>query len=367
METLYYPLIDLLNRHSSRWRNLNLFVSRTLFYQFSGDGGTISILNGLTLVTLPPFPDELDSERFSLQTVSPQPQFVKLFNVTLSSVDIKWNNLIQLEGSLDVNELLEIFHYAHQLVGCTITVCSKTTTEYRISETPVFLHFLQHLEIESCLVDPAEIMDMITTPRLRHLEFNCGHDEDLSAHSFISFIIRSNCNLEVFSLNIPIVEDGTMIAILKHLPSSLTQLSLGVDANLSLTKEVCDLFKSPRNPRDAFENRFFPNLESFQCDSPQVLSWPELIETFFGPLSASPASRRLRTLDLKVESNDFLTPIDPNTLRIIQKLQESGVNISIKKWGLDTGYAPHSMIDDDDEVPSTLRKWRKYFHQKMGT
>jgi hypothetical protein len=25
------------------------------------------------------------------------------------------------------------------------------------------------------------------------------------------------------------------------------------------------------------------------------------------------------------------------------------------------------MIDDDDEVPSTLRKWRKYFHQKMGT
>ena len=121
METLYYPLIDLLNQHSSRWRSLYLFVSRTLLNRFSGDGGTISILNSLTLLafTFPHFPIEL--HRFSLRTVSPRPQFVELLNVPLSSVDIKWNNLTKIKATFRINELLQIFHHAHQLVSCTVT------------------------------------------------------------------------------------------------------------------------------------------------------------------------------------------------------------------------------------------------------
>ena len=100
-------------------------------------------------------------------------------------------------------------------------------------------------------------MDMITTPCLRRWEFKHGF-EGLSVNSFISFIVRSNCSLEVFSLNSPIAEDGTMITILKHLPSSLTQLSLQSTANFQLGKEVWDLFKSARNPHDTSENFFFP-------------------------------------------------------------------------------------------------------------
>ena len=50
VEPLFYPLIDLVNRYSSRWQGLYLFVSSSLFNIFTGDGGTISILRHLTLI-----------------------------------------------------------------------------------------------------------------------------------------------------------------------------------------------------------------------------------------------------------------------------------------------------------------------------
>lgn len=46
---LLYPLIDLLNRHSSRWQSLHRFVWGSLFHRFIGDGRTVPILNELTL------------------------------------------------------------------------------------------------------------------------------------------------------------------------------------------------------------------------------------------------------------------------------------------------------------------------------
>ncbi|KIM38203.1 hypothetical protein M413DRAFT_247845 [Hebeloma cylindrosporum] len=98
-EPLLYPLIDLLNRHSSRWRSLHLFVWGSLFHRFIGDGRTAPILDELTLsLCLKSILYGLgEAGRFSLGTASPQPHFVKMYDVALSSVDIKWNNLTRLK------------------------------------------------------------------------------------------------------------------------------------------------------------------------------------------------------------------------------------------------------------------------------
>jgi hypothetical protein len=149
VEPSVFPLIDLLNQYSSRWRSLHLSVLASLSNRFIGDGETISILKNLTLIlrTWPfPRPGDSTTARFSLGTVSPHPQFVKLVNASPRSVDIKWDNLTQLDASLRVDELLEIFHHAHQLVSCTVRDCFEaSTTENHFLETPVLLGCLQHI------------------------------------------------------------------------------------------------------------------------------------------------------------------------------------------------------------------------------
>ena len=285
--------------------------------------------------------------------VSPQPQSLILCNIAPSIVDIKWNNLTQLKASLHVDELLEILNDTHQLVSCIVFNCFDTSTaEYHIPDSPILLRRLRHLEIRSCLVDPSEIVEAITTPCLRQL-YASFWNEGLPVHSFNSFIIRSDCNLEALRLSGLIAGDGELVTILKYLPSSLQQPSLepNLDTNPQpwLTKEVWDLFKSTRNPRDASKPCFFPNLKSFQYDGPQTFSWPDMIETLFNPPSAPLTNYRLQTLDITVGMDEHLAPIDPNTLRIIHELRGSGLDIVIMKRDPDDiDFVAYSMIDHFD-------------------
>ena len=331
MEPLFSPLIDLVNRYSSRWKSLYLFVSTSLIHKFTGDGGIISILSDLTLFLSPFGLPCREVGQSSLGTVSPQPQSLKLWNITPSSVDIQWNNLTQLEALLHVDGLLEIFHHAHQLVSCIVLSCFEASTmEYWVPETPILLRCLQHLEMRSCLVDPSEIVEAITTPCLRH--WNCSfRTEGLTVHEFNSWISHSNCNLEALKLSGLIAGDGELVTILKNLPSLLKELSLEPDFETPrpwLTKEVWNLFRSPRNTS---KHSFFPNLEYFQYNGPQTFSWPDVIGSFFDP----PPAYRLQTLDITVEVDEHFTPIGPNTLRIIHKLQRSGLDIFIAKRDID--------------------------------
>lgn len=230
-----------------------------------------------------------------------------------------------------------------------MTICFEASTdEYHIPETPILLRCLQRLEIQSCLVDPSEILEAITTPSLRQL-YTSFWNKGLPVHSFNSFINRSNCNLEALWLSGSITGDGELAtAILKYLPSSLKKLSLkpGPDLDTNprpwLTEEVWELLKSPRNSRDAFEHCFFPNLEYFQYDGRQTFSWPDLIGTFFdSPSAVAPlSSYRLQTLDITVAQDEYLIPIDPNTLRIIQG---SGFEITIMQRGMTWSSSHHGL------------------------
>jgi hypothetical protein len=263
-----------------------------------------------------------------------------LIGVTLASVDIKWNNLTQLDAKFCVDEVLEIFHLTHHLVRCELICIPTSAARYRISETPVLLRYLQHLGILSYSApDAYEIMNAITTPSLRHLDLDVKRDA-LPVHGFKSFITRSKCDLEGFDLTGSIAEPGGLIDVLRYLPSSLEQLSLRPKLDVNprpwLTEEVWNLFKSARNhDGDASKGRFFPNLKLFMYNGPQTFSWPEVIPTFLGHHSVSCAANPgLLVLYIMVVAVAHRWPvelIDPDSLRIIHKPHSTAI-VRIIKW-----------------------------------
>ncbi|KAF5325242.1 hypothetical protein D9619_009863 [Psilocybe cf. subviscida] len=345
--TLLYPLIDLFNAHANRWRYLALDIPSFLFSRFLGDPAVANALEVLQLNVIDSA--KSNNPKFDLINAVPHPKSLFVVNMPLQSINICWNNIINLEiatGSL--LDIIQMLPQATSLVHCKFDRLFLPMNADIVLGEPIVVPHLRTLEFLSFNNAISELLNAVTLPSLEDLSISFRVSSGLPEDTLVSLLDRSSCPLTSLRLGGVIVDESTFIHFLYALPVTLKTFSIASYHTDIYPVFTDDLFHemvvgTSKPDSDHATQRLLPNLETLEYEGTCTFSWTNLFRAI-SPLqlnpdaysesdstSSSPISshRPLRNLMIRLQDYD-IEPMTAEDLLSAIHLRKAGLNLDIR-------------------------------------
>jgi hypothetical protein len=322
----YLEVINMLNRHSSRWHVLHCTLPAHHLRRICGslEGNILDrlVLRPLQESTRHPRgrTNAHAAAKFSMKC-KPSPTELTLANYRLANIDIVWNHLTTASmEDIGVDECFELMRRAPLLETLQLLRIIPSSGIFPIPTSRIVLPHLHWLEIWNIKdeIVVAKLLDSMCTPSLKHWDQQIQGDLSFASHT-VSFIDQSSFSLKTFKIR---GSQGPCIQvprILDHL-SSLERLELrfwalhGFPIN-ELLKGLCASDES---------SPLLPHLQTLEFDFPFSFSWESLRRIF------SSSSRRCLTVKINQQYKENIPNEDAEKLL---ELVDQGFNLSILRDG----------------------------------
>ncbi|CAA7265066.1 unnamed protein product [Cyclocybe aegerita] len=211
-------IVDVLNRFSRRWQDLDLSIPFTLLPALCGNGDGVSILNTLH-ISPPEILDDAEEEvvpqlayPFQITNAIPSPQRVAITSFPFSMVGIDWLNVTDISFyAIPIYDFHSLLREAPNLIKCVVDIQDDTSRPPAppIIERPCLIDLYIGLH-QTFQTSPSLIFDPISLPRLKKATYRCRHQPFAA---FTAFIERSRCSLETLILD-GVVDEGAGLDII---------------------------------------------------------------------------------------------------------------------------------------------------------
>jgi hypothetical protein len=316
-------VIEVINLHSGRWRNLHLDVGADIPERLCGSEQP----NQLFSLELGLDGQRSPTQKFIMKR-KPSPTLLTLVKFSLTSIDIGWGNLTRaLLYDLNANECLEVLRRAPALEYCLAKPRDDVMVDFGATVYP-------HLRSLDISPTGTNFLDAINVPSLEEWTHNTiGNPWPSPVIAMVSLLERSGCRLKRLNLYIAVAPDD--LSILFQAIPSLEHLQLHFQSNLNADSRVMDdilarIFNSPPNnttipSEEASHQSFLPCLQVMEC-MPYVtapFSWNHIPQLY--------RQGHRRSLALKSAANK--SHISDDTALQLLKLTNEGVDLQISTAG----------------------------------
>ncbi|KDR85888.1 hypothetical protein GALMADRAFT_235025 [Galerina marginata CBS 339.88] len=327
-----FPLIELINLHCDRWRQLSLSIPSTFFSLFCRESSSLSMLHTLRLECC-----SGSRGRFNIQNMKPGPEFISLTDFRVKAINVEWDNVREVElKTCQLQDCFELLKQATRLTHCTFHGVWHDEPGSSLLPVNYVLHPQLKVLSISCrdkILDP--FFSKVTFPSLDVLSFDNYIGRDPSPiGSLISFFDRSNSRLTELHITEVDAKDD-LVSLLEALPSLLKLEIVRKYGNYSpddLLKCLAETSITSGSHENGTKMPFLPELEVFRYWTGSAFSF-ELIPGIFGPLSElhNPRRRPLNVLHIHLDHDmeDPNTYIDEEILPSILDIVEAGLNLKI--------------------------------------
>ena len=312
-------ILEVINSHSGRWRNLHLDVRADIPERLRGSTQPNQLF-GLEL--------GVDGERSPTQKFimkrKPYPTLLTLMNFSPTSIDIGWDNIIRASlYNLNANECLEVLRRAPALECCLAEPWDDVTVEFGTTIHP-------HLRSLDILSRGPKFLDAINVPSLEEWFHNTDNGP-LPVTAMVSLLERSGCCLKILDLQNTSASPEDLSILFKAIPS-LERLQLHF-VSVKKTDGVMDdilarIFNStPCNStipsEEVSRQSFLPRLQVLECMPSFTMfaafSWNHIPQLY--------CQGHRRSLALKSAAEE--SHISDDTALQLLKLIDEGVNLQI--------------------------------------
>ena len=271
-------IIEVLNLHSGRWRNLYLEIvpGSDILERLSGSMHPTQLF-GLELVV---FGRRSPTQNFMMKS-KPFPTFLALHNFSPTSIDIGWDNITHVNLShLDASECVEVLRRAP-----AVEYFNRSDFIRRSDDSPVNVNaFTVHPRVRSLdlSINAAKFLDMITVPALE--EWTHFPEGRLPVNAMVSLIKRSGCCLKIMNLENISSRSQNLPTLFEAMPS-LERLQIEFrtrNVNDVMDDILVRIFRSPPDksaiPADASHHMLLPRLQFMECKTP--FSWDRIPQLY---------------------------------------------------------------------------------------
>jgi hypothetical protein len=311
-------IIEVLNLHSGRWRNLHLdiFPGSDILEHLSGSMHPTQLFHLDLAVSGRRSPTQ------KFMKSKPFPTHLTLSNFSLVSVNIGWDNITNVILShMSTSECVEILRRAP-----AVEYFMARQFIRRPDDPPVNANaFTIHPRIRSLFLSekPAKFMDMITTPALE--EWTHFPNGRLPVDAMVSLIKRSGCYLKKLNLHYISVRSEHLSILFQAMPS-LERLQIIFESSPNVNDVVNDIlvriFRSPPDqsaiPVDASHDTLLPRLQFLECIT--QISWDRVPQLY--------RQGNRQSLTLKSPTNRTWTS-DETAMELL-KLVDEGAKFQIR-------------------------------------
>ncbi|KIM45534.1 hypothetical protein M413DRAFT_343054 [Hebeloma cylindrosporum] len=320
-------LIDTLNTHSGRWRNLYLKATAEIVSRFKFSGSTEpKQLVGLELTnTIAPWgiPESMMESELNLT-------HLKLEGFPLTSISIRWDNITHATlSNVSNDESLDFLRRS----ACLEYLCACAYGPFKITQKPILHPRLRSLDLDTGYLE--DVLDATTLLSLE--EWTASKDQCLPVEELFSFLKRSGCALKVLDIDIGPQCIPDLITMLQALPSLerlyLRQYELMftiIEDTLSIIEDILShIFHSVSGSGSPLESSLLPNLRYIGCwtdlSTPPIFPWTRIPQLYLQ------GNRRPLTLKCAASKSDIS---DETALQLSQPVNE-GLDLQIPEYNHD--------------------------------
>ena len=252
-------IIEVMNLHSGRWRNLYLDVGADIPERLSGSMDR----NRLFILDLAVNGRRSSTPKFVMES-KPFPTYLTLENFPPTSIDIGWDNITHATlHTLSADECIEILRRAPALEHCHVREFMEQSGD-NVLET--FIH--SRLRTLDTSDGARKFLNRINVPSLEQWTHN--HERGfLPVTAMVSLVERSSCCLKILNLNDISAGQNDLPILFQAMPS-LEHLQMHFrsstrDRNDAMDDILVRIFRSPPDksttPADAARETFLPRLQ----------------------------------------------------------------------------------------------------------
>ena len=312
-------IIEAINLHSGRWRNLHLHVGANIPERLCGSIQP----NQLLCLEVRINGERSPTHKFIMKS-KPFPTHLKLTNFSPTSIDIGWDNITRANLSISASEWLEVLKRAPALEYCL----AELRDDAMVDLGTTILH--RRLRSLNSSYSGTRLLDAINVPSLEEWTQNCILGP-LQVTAMASLLKRSRCCLKILNLQQLSALPGDLSILLEAIPS-LEQLRFHFWAVLGPDGAMDDLFarifNSPLSnstlpSEEATCESFLPRLQFMECTSSFkvfiLFSWDRIPRLY--------RQGHRRSLTLKSTAKE--SQISDETALQLLKLTDEGVDLQI--------------------------------------
>ena len=316
-DEIYLPVIEVLNRHSSRWHVLDVALPSRYLHRLCGS------LGGNILQDLDIRPESTESrdiyiaKSFSMKS-KPSPMHLTLARYYLANVDIFWNRLTTATLEyIAVDQCLELMRRAPLLEILSLIEVRDFSNVFPIPMARITLPQLLSLKI-CCTMHIELILDSMCAPSLKHWEHGVwAHISSPSPSSMVSFIGQSSFSLKSLTVKGTLEFYNQLHTILYHL-SSLEFLTLKFRFRIQTSTDNLFVRLSDQ------ASLFLPHLRTLHFSFLFMFPWESLPRLFSSPIR--------RSMRMKVDQL-ISVRIMNETVEKLVKLVDEGFHLTILSKG----------------------------------
>ena len=254
-------LANIINRYSSRWSDLDLYIPESYYQHFRATHNHAPILRSIR------FNCSAYASMKNFQLTCPRLERAVISYIYLDGINIQWDNLTHLTlHSMRIDDSFLILRNTPRLVFCKVSGYSPT---FGKSIGIVALSSLKSLQL---MTDVGDYLSNLITPHLE--EFSLRDCNIPSIVSITSFLQRSACSLRSFFITLSAFRSFDDFMILLHTMPSLHTLSI-TNTDLEITYVISHGDYDPRNilqllakalssQSTSLKQGFLPNLKIFE-------------------------------------------------------------------------------------------------------
>jgi len=321
-------VIEVINLHSGRWRNLHLDVGAAdISDRFCGSAQPNQLF-GLELQVS----DEITpTQKFAMKT-KPFPTQLTLVNFSPTSIDIGWDNITHVNASdVSTSECLQLLRLAPALEYCVLDPLDDPTLSFNTTILQLRLRSL------SFLYGGRALLEAIKVPFLEKWTQEC-HGGSLPVITMVSLLERSGCYLKILKLEGVLLSTNFRV-LLQAIPS-LEHLRIHVLQDWSHDGEIDDIltriFRSPSSTsaiplEESTRELFLPRLLSMECIGGNrdftLFSWDDIPQLY----------RQGHRRSLTLKSVAYPSHISDETASQLLNLVDEGVDLQILDKATEVG------------------------------
>jgi hypothetical protein len=312
-------VIEIINLHSGRWRNLHLDVGADISERLCGSIQP----NQLLFLGLEINGDRSPTQKFIMKS-KPFPTQVALISFPPTTIDIGWENITRaILYDLSASECLEVLQRAPALEYCRAQLWDRPTD----NPGTAILH--RRLRSLNSSYRETRFLQAINVPALEEWAHST-HGDPLPVTTMVSLLKRSGCCLKILNLQHISAPPDDLYLLLQAIPS-LERLRLHFwsvqNADGVVDDILARIFNSPSNnstisSEGASREFFLPYLQFMECTTScgtAPFSWNRIPQLY----------RQGHRCSLTLKSTAKESHISDETALELLKLTDEGVNLQI--------------------------------------
>jgi hypothetical protein len=273
-------IIEVMNLHSGRWRNLYLDTDEDadIIERLSGSMHPTQLLR-LELVV---YGERSPTQNFMMKsTGKPFPTHLTLHNFSPTSIDIGWDNITHATlSSLNANECVEVLRRAPAVDHLNASGFISRSDDPPVNDNALTVHpRIRSLDLSD---ETAKFLNMIKTPALE--EWTHFPKDRLPVDAMVSLITRSGCCLKILNLKHISARSQDLPTLFRAMPSleRLQITSRTRNVNNVMDDILVQIFRSPPDksaiPVDPNHDTLLPRLRFLECKT--RFSWDRVPQLY---------------------------------------------------------------------------------------